>query len=130
MIALNTQSGLKLHQGGLDSLKYQKGPWTRFRDMYSSGSAKVENYEYIYIQMAEEYARVLFYKSFDRDPDNTACDCCGPDYSVGEYPTLEEATEYERACLRLGEKDLVSFAAHPTQLVVITQEQPEEVTGA
>ena len=130
MIALNTQSGLEYLHGGLDGLKYQKGPWTSFMDMHSGGSTKVKTYEYIYIQMAEEDARVFFSAMFGRSPGRVTCDCCGPDYSISEYATLEEATKYVRTYIRPKGEDIETYAAQLGALVVITQEQPKEVTDA
>lgn len=129
VIVLNTQSGPQ-RQGGLDGLNYQAGPWTRFMDMHSGGSTKVKTYEYIYIQMAEEDARTFFSTTFGRNPNRVTCDCCGPDYLIDEYSTLEEATKYERVYLRPEGEDLGAYTLIPELLVVITQEQPKETTDA
>lgn len=128
MIALNTQSGLKYHQGELVDLNYESGPWNDFMDMHSGGGCKIEKYEHIYIQMAEEQARNFFFATFWRDPDNITCDCCGSDYSVNEYATLEAASVYER---NFGHRlTLEAYATKPTVLIIVTQEQDKEATDA
>lgn len=71
--------------------------WTKFLDMSSGGGEKLDWWS-IWIEAPEAEARVIFYNLFDRDPDNVTCDCCGEDYSVTEYGTLENATAYERNC--------------------------------
>jgi hypothetical protein len=74
----------------------KKIKWTEFMDMHSGGGCKEEPYEYIYIQAPEEEARVIFYNRFGHDPDRVSCTCCGQDYSVTEYDSLDKATEFER----------------------------------
>ena len=71
--------------------------WTQFMDMHSGGGSK-EAWEYIYIEAAEEEARVIFYNRFGHNPERVTCTCCGDDYSVSESATLEKATAYERGC--------------------------------
>jgi hypothetical protein len=66
-------------------------------DMCSGGSSKTD-YDYIYIQAPYDEALKIFEERFDHDPMNTTCGCCGPDFSIEESPTLEEATGYERGC--------------------------------
>lgn len=68
---------------------------TRFMDM-CSGGIKVKPYHYILIEMPYDDTVRYFEKRFDRDPHNVTCDCCGEDYSVDEYDTIEAATEYDR----------------------------------
>jgi hypothetical protein len=74
--------------------------WTRFMDMASGGSCKVKidgiKKEYIYIELPYKQAVALFESKFDRDPNNVTCDCCGGDYSINEYGSLEEASKYDR----------------------------------
>lgn len=71
--------------------------WTKFFDMHSGGCVKVPPYEIIYIEAESENEAIeIFETRFDRDPFNITCDCCGNDYSLSEYDTLEEATEYDR----------------------------------
>jgi hypothetical protein len=74
----------------------KKIKWTEFMDMHSGGGCKEEPYEYIYIQAPEEEARVIFYNRFGHDADRVSCTCCGQDYSVTEYDSLDKATEFER----------------------------------
>lgn len=73
--------------------------WTVFWDMSSGGSTKLKPYDMIYIQATEDNAIKIFEDIFDRDPYNVTCDCCGQDYSIDEYSSLEQATGYHRNCL-------------------------------
>lgn len=73
-------------------------PWTQFWDMHSGGGTKEASYERIYIEAPEEEAKVIFYNRFGHNPDRVSCTCCGSDYSISEYPTLEQATAYHRGC--------------------------------
>ncbi len=70
--------------------------WTSFWDMSSGGKEKLD-WPLIYIEAPEQEARKLFVDLFHRDPNNVTCQCCGPDYSITEYETLDEATEYHRS---------------------------------
>ena len=70
-------------------------PWTEFHDMHSGGGQKLE-WGRIYIEGPEEEACRVFYARFDSSPHRVSCTCCGADYSVMEYPTLEEATLFDR----------------------------------
>lgn len=70
--------------------------WTQFHDMYSGGSCKQKPFDYIYIEAPEDVAREVFILHFGHDPDDVTCDCCGEDYAVEDYDTLEEATAYQR----------------------------------
>lgn len=72
------------------------GVWTKFMDMHSGGSCKLDPYEYIYIEANQENAEAIFERQFHRDPNNITCDCCGEDYSISEYDSIEAATSYER----------------------------------
>lgn len=71
--------------------------WTRFMDMASGGRQK-ERFAYCYIEAPEEDAKVIFYNRFGHNPERVSCTCCGPDYSIGQSTTLEEATAHERDC--------------------------------
>jgi hypothetical protein len=71
--------------------------WTRFMDMHSGGGLK-ESFGYAYIEAPEEEAKAIFYHRFGHNPERVSCTCCGQDYSIGESPTLEEATAHERRC--------------------------------
>lgn len=69
--------------------------WTQFYDMSSGGSQKLK-WDKIYIELPEDSAVEAFERLFDRNPWGITCSCCGSDYSINEYGTLEEATEYHR----------------------------------
>jgi hypothetical protein len=71
--------------------------WTQFMDMHSGGGLK-ENFQYCYIEAPEEEAKLIFYNRFGHDPERITCTCCGDDYSIMEFETLQEATAYERKC--------------------------------
>ena len=70
--------------------------WTRFMDMYSGGRCKLSPFEYIYIESDKESAELIFEDQLHRDPYGVSCGCCGPDYSIEEYASLEDATQYDR----------------------------------
>lgn len=72
--------------------------WTHFWDMHSGGGQKLD-WGHIYIEAPEDEARRIFFAKFHRDPDCVTCTCCGPDYSVSEYETIDEATEFQRGDL-------------------------------
>ena len=69
--------------------------WTHFWDMHSGGSSKTV-FEQIYIEGDEASAAEVFEKRFDRSPYGVTCDCCGADFAIREYDTLEKATEFDR----------------------------------
>ena len=71
--------------------------WTRFMDMNSGGGQK-EDWAYIYIEAGQKEAVVIFYNRFGHNPHRVTCACCGPDYSIDEDDTLEEASGYKRGC--------------------------------
>jgi hypothetical protein len=76
-------------------------------DMSSGGTCKVPPFEWIYIEAASaEEAAVVFYSRFGRDPYNVTCDCCGPDYSITSWPTLSEASGYDRKAWFASHKDV------------------------
>lgn len=75
--------------------------WTQFMDMHSGGGAKEEPYEYIYIEATQHEAITIFQNRFGHSPYSVACDCCGENYSISEYDTLEKATSDERNVQRL-----------------------------
>ena len=66
--------------------------------MHSGGGTKVDAYEHIYIEAPEDIATDVFRQRFKRDPRNVTCECCGPDYSVDEWPSLKQASGHERNC--------------------------------
>lgn len=71
--------------------------WTRFMDMSSGGSRK-EDFAYCFIEAPENEAKIIFYNMFGHNPERVTCTCCGEDYSISEYSTLEQASAYERGC--------------------------------
>lgn len=71
--------------------------WTQFWDMHSGGGQK-EDFAKLYIEAPEEEAMRIFEDTYGHHPYNVTCDCCGEDYSVSEYETLEQATAYHRNC--------------------------------
>jgi len=66
--------------------------------MYSGGSAQEEPYSKIYIEASRKEAKVIFRNRFGHDPDRVTCSCCGEDYSIYEYETLEACSAYYRNC--------------------------------
>lgn len=64
--------------------------YTTFCDMASGGREKTP-YAIIIIQGEEAQAVERFKNEFERDPHNVTCDCCGPDFSVWEHETREDA---------------------------------------
>lgn len=72
-----------------------KGQVTRFMDMHSGGKLKT-SFTHIYIDAPLEEALGIFKDTFKRDPNNVTCKCCGEDFVYEEYPSLEEATAYDR----------------------------------
>ena len=78
-------------------MKKDNRKFTRFMDMHSGGGNKLE-WEYIYIEAPKEEAKIIFYNKFGRNPDKVSCTCCGPDYSVNDEETLDQATAYDRNC--------------------------------
>ena len=77
--------------------------WTHFWDMHSGGGCKEAPYEHIFIEAPLEEAVRIFYNRFGHNPYRVSCTCCGEDYSVSEYDTLEEATAYHRRDVTLEE---------------------------
>lgn len=71
--------------------------WTVFNDMHGGGHLKVESYERIYINTARDPAMAVFRDRFGQDPEKITCQCCGQDYSIREYDSLEAATKYHRS---------------------------------
>lgn len=71
--------------------------WTLFWDMHSGGGQKLK-WPKIYIEAPQAEAEIIFYKRFKRNPNRVTCTCCGPDYSISESPTLEDASGFHRGC--------------------------------
>lgn len=69
--------------------------WTRFMDMHSGGDQK-EPFAHLLVEAPEAEAKVVFYNLFGHNPDRVTCTCCGPDYSIDEHHSIEEATAYDR----------------------------------
>ena len=63
--------------------------------MNSGGKRKLD-WSLIFIEAPQAVAEVIFYNRFSRNPNYVTCGCCGSDYVIREYNTLEEATEYHR----------------------------------
>mgnify|MGYP003526339195 CR=1 FL=1 len=57
--------------------------YTIFYDMSSGGSEK-ESFSKLAVKLPEKEAREWFEKTYNRDPDNVTCECCGEDYAVYE----------------------------------------------
>jgi hypothetical protein len=66
---------------------------TIFHDISSGGGQKLEH-RIILIQLPEREACEKFETLFNRDPNNVTCICCGSDYSISEFDSLEEALGY------------------------------------
>ena len=69
--------------------------WTHFWDMHSGGGLKTE-WHHIFIEAPREEAERIFTERTGEDPDDVACTCCGSNFTIAEYETLEEATEFQR----------------------------------
>ena len=67
--------------------------WTAFFDTHSGGRAK-EKAGIICIEAPIKEAKIIFYNRFGHSPDRITCTCCGPDYSISEHETFEEAAQY------------------------------------
>ena len=107
--------------------------WTEFWDMHSGGSNKVKPYECIYIEAPFDEAKIIFQNRFGRNPRRVTCTCCGPDYEIQEYDTLEHATAYHRNCrwdrnlneyVEEGEKyiPLEKYVQHEDVLIIRSEE--------
>ena len=68
------------------------GKWTKFFDLSSGGGDKTE-FPVIAVEGDEQSACELFQETFDRDPRNVTCECCGSDYSITEFDSLESLLE-------------------------------------
>ena len=70
----------------------------KFYDMNSGGRLSTE-YKVILISCNDESeARSIFTDRFGLDSRNVSCSCCGPDFSVTTYSSLEGATAIDRMC--------------------------------
>lgn len=73
-------------------------PWTEFWDMHSGGGTKEGDCEQIFIEAPLDEATSVFYAKFGHNPERVSCTCCGEDYSITEYKSLEQATAFHRGC--------------------------------
>lgn len=71
--------------------------WTRFMDMRSGGRLK-EDFQYLYVELPEDQAKVFFYNRFGHNPERVTCTCCGDDYSISSDDSLEQLTGFDRGC--------------------------------
>ena len=114
-------------------------PWTEFWDMHSGGGRKLD-WDFIYIEAPLAEARAIFYSLFGRNPERVTCTCCGEDYALEEYETLEEATAYQRGYyFKDGEElplirelhySLDMFVALPSIKIVYANEISDEMRKA
>ena len=77
--------------------------------MHSGGGQKLD-WAYVYIEADESTAKSVFYSRFGRNPDRVTCTCCGPDYSISENESLEQASGYHRNCKCVGDKYVEEIA--------------------
>ena len=75
-------------------MKSNTGKVTRFMDMHSGGKLKTP-FTHIYVDAQLDKALNIFKDTFERDPNNVTCKCCGEDFVYEEYNSLEEATAYD-----------------------------------
>jgi hypothetical protein len=63
----------------------------------ASGGGNKTDYDVIIIEADEEsVAASIFEEKLDITPYDTTCDCCGPDFSISRYETLDSAQQYDR----------------------------------
>ena len=86
--------------------------WTHFFDMHSGGGKK-EEWEHIFIELPKHEAKIYFYNRFGHNPERVTCTCCGEDYSISQYESLEKATGYY-----LGTGTLEDYLSKPNVLVI------------
>jgi hypothetical protein len=84
-------------------MKSNGGKVTRFMDMHSGGKLKTP-FTHIYVDAPLDEALEIFKDTFERDPNNVTCKCCGEDFVYEEHSSLEEATAYDRECAWVGKK--------------------------
>lgn len=84
----------------------------KYYDMNSGGTEKTD-FKTIFIEANNETeAAGIFEENFDRNPSNVSCTCCGMDYSVSHYSSLEAATAVDRLCEM--SEDWESFEEKPS----------------
>lgn len=84
-------------------MKSNTGKVTRFMDMHSGGKLKTP-FTHIYVDAPLDEALEIFKDTFERDPNNVTCKCCGEDFVYEEHSSLEEATAYDRECGWVGKR--------------------------
>lgn len=99
-----------------------KTKWTLFWDMSSGGTQK-EKWNLILIELPEASAVEYFERHFGHDPYDVACECCGQNYSVRDYETLEQAVDFH-----LNGRTLSEFLASGEVLVINTDEIAKQST--
>lgn len=72
---------------------------TLFSDMYSGGF-RSNNFDYGYIVADEETAIEQFSEQYG-SPFSIGCECCGSNYSVIEFDSLEELLSYRPEAVKL-----------------------------
>lgn len=70
---------------------------TRFMDLCGGGYTKTP-YTHIYIDEPANEAIKTFKDLLGCDPTIITCQCCGSDFAIDEYSSIEEATAYDRKC--------------------------------
>lgn len=75
--------------------------WTQFWDMHSGGGTAEPPYNHIFIELPKDKACIYFYNRFGHSPWRVSCTCCGADYSIEQFDSLEDATEYHRTTHRI-----------------------------
>ena len=68
--------------------------WTKFYDMHSGGDAKTE-WEVIVFEAKKKDAIKYANWKWGIHPDNVTCTCCGEDFSVSTYETLDDAVKFQ-----------------------------------
>ena len=92
--------------------------WYRYMDMHSGGGQKSQ-WDYVYVEAeSRRVADARFTGAIGREPGHVTCRCCGPDYSVSEDETLEEATSYDRGCPYKAHVTLEAYIARSDVLVL------------
>lgn len=76
-------------------MNLKTGKVTRFMDMHSGGKLKTP-FTHIYVDAPIDEALAIFIDTFQHDPNNVTCKCCGEDFVYEESDSLEEATAYDR----------------------------------
>lgn len=102
--------------------------WTKFMDMYSGGGKK-EKWEYIYIEASEVEAKIIFYNRFGHNPERVTCTCCGKDYSISEYETLEKAIKYDLEWGKITLDNYLYLESDNTLVIYETEIKPHERYG-